>query len=782
MSRRNVRHWAAVVVGLSIAAVSSAWGQPDAPAPGLDPFVEESPLLREPKTPEEAFSATLLMVDLARLDLAQRYLKQLVEANPDDETLIALRNKHGTAEFVKLSRIQELEGLARRLLERLSEASRKQADDPAYANELIERLGGDFVQRELALRELRNLGEGAIPHLLRKLAATDSAEQIDRVIGALARMGRMAVEPALAGLDAPQSKVRLAVLNALGLIQGKEAIPFLWHPAFAASESPEIQMAARRALARIATGSEKIPERLTVDLAANELRRLARGFYFRQFHAPLDDDGAAIVWSWDEKAGTVVRSSMPAERAQLLLAARFARQSLDISPEDAEAQRMYLGSMLGWTVTTAGRDRPLPLDPGTPGYIALTAGEETVAQVLSDALAAARPAAAQGALQILGQIGSREQILGEQGRKTPVLAALNYPDLRVQFAAANTILRMEPDRNFRGADRVISILNRSINMAEEAKALVVDADTSRAEITAGYLADLGFKPVMVRTGKEGFVVASTQSGVELAVIHVNCIQWDLSQTVANFRADARTAYLPLAIYGPEDVRNVETRSGRRDALVYPEASSSLWGGALPPGGQRGPMESTTRSRLSRMIARNAPAIFVAESGSASDFVAQVRPFMNAVKGSQLTGEERGQYRAVAARWLAHLAQTDQGRIFNLALAEQALSDLIDVDELAHTALVALSGIPSKSVQGRLTTVAINPQDQPAVRVAAANQLAFHIQRHGVMLTEEQLREIHLAWKGETDPAVSSALATVVGSLHPEAKLVGERLGKLPPPR
>ena len=244
------------------------------------------------------------------------------------------------------------------------------------------------MKRESAIRELRKLGKSAVPHLLRTLVAPTSEVQTDKIIQALGRIGRPAIAPALAGLDAPQPSVRRAVLSALALIQGKEAVPYLWHPAFFEGESPEIRAGALESLSQILTGSEKISERLSVDLAANELRRITHGLYFQQFSLALEEDGNVEIWMWDETAGTAVRKTLPYDQAQLFLAARFARQSLDLSPENPEAQRMSLGTQLGWTVVTQGREQLLPLDPGTPGYVALTAGENTVTAVLAEAMSA----------------------------------------------------------------------------------------------------------------------------------------------------------------------------------------------------------------------------------------------------------------------------------------------------------------------------------------------------------------------------------------------------------
>jgi|GEM_PF-394791 len=766
----------ACLTGAPLAAQED--GTPPRPELAVDP----SPLLYEPKTPDEMFSAVLLMVDLARIDLAARYLNQFLDTSPDDEVLIRLRDKHGTAEFLRLTRIKALQAKAQTLLEQLSAASRKQSEDPAYAETLIAKLGRDPVQRETAIRELRNLGEGAVPHLLKHLANPSSTTEADQIIQALARIGLPAVAPTIAGLESPIPAVRQGTLAALSLLQSPSAIPYLWHAAYDPAQSPEGQQVARDTLTKLLKQVGGGSNLLTGDRAGLELQRIARGLYLRNFEPAIEDDGTVIVWGWDDEAGTVVRRSMTPERAQLWLATRFAKQALDVTPDNLETQRLFLGSRLGWAVQEQGRDQPLSLDPETPGYVALSAGEQTVTDVLADALAAGQTGTAQAALQILGQIGSHDMIIGGSGRKSPVIAALNYPDVRTQLLAANAILRLDPKQHFRGTDRIVSILGRALTNTNEAKALVVDADEVRGELTGGYVASLGYTPVLARTGKEAFQIAATTAGIELAVIQINCIQWDLSQTVANLRADARTAYLPIALYGPENIIDVQARSGRTNAIAFPEAASTIWNGTLPPGGRLEPLESTTRLRLGRLIMRSQPATFIAESGSATDFVDQLQPFIRRVGGGELSPEEREDFQAGAVRWLAHLAQADNSELFDLTPTELPLADLIENPQLAPLALVALAGIGSTDVQKRLLDVAIGSNQAASLRSAAANHLASHIQRHGILLTSDDLRGLIAAWKAEPDPVVATALAAVVGSLKPEPGLVSDRIGKLTAPR
>ncbi|WP_337219585.1 hypothetical protein, partial [Vibrio parahaemolyticus] len=78
-----------------------------------DPAAAETPkedlvLPEEPKTPEQLVDAAVVTLKLARPGLAKRYLETLVKMEPDDETLLKLRDQFGTSLFLEFSRNAEL--------------------------------------------------------------------------------------------------------------------------------------------------------------------------------------------------------------------------------------------------------------------------------------------------------------------------------------------------------------------------------------------------------------------------------------------------------------------------------------------------------------------------------------------------------------------------------------------------------------------------------------------------------------------------------------------------
>jgi CheY-like chemotaxis protein len=728
---RNVILFLCAIAATMIMSGGSADAQPSA----KKPVIERSPLLKEPTTPEEMFAAAILTYDLARVDLAAQYLEQFDATSPDDSMLIKLRDKHGTAEFLKLAASPELQPRSKKLLESLNAAARKQSEDPQYVDSLIQRLTAGPAEREIAIAELKNAGTRVVPEMLKQMSKPEMADHQDAFVVALARMGNQVVAPLIGALESPEPRIRAAIIDTLGWLDASEATPHLWAPAFDEQQPPGVRAAAQRALSKLNRVSPSRGTQISSVTASNELKRLAKVLYRSPNLLPVNDLGAVDLWAWSDKDETVVQRSLTPEVASLFLSTRFARQSLALSPEQPEPQRQYLASLLGLEVLRQGWDAPRVAAPGSAMYLGLTAGEETMSQVLDEALSAGRTTTAVAALEVLSQIGTREQLISSKWLKSPVVSALNSPDPRVQFAAATTILKLDPSRSFSGSNRVVGILSRALTDSEQSQAVVIDADNRRATATAGFLGDGGYLSFVAPSGREGFEQAATTAGVELIVVHANCQRWDLTQTLANLRADARTASIPIVIYG----------------------------------------QGKIRSELTRVVARNAPATFVAESATASDFLAQLLPFVKGVKSPSLSPQERTLQKSAAAYWLATIGSGSLSRIFDITQAEKEIGATAENPDFAQNALIALAGIGSPTAQRRIADIALNSQTDENVRLIAANQLAYHIQHHGLMLTNDEVFDLQSGWKKTNNTPVKSALASVIGSLRPNPTVVSERL-------
>jgi CheY-like chemotaxis protein len=731
--------WMAVLplVALFISPRSSTAQEAAATAP--DEAVE-SPLPQEPETPAQLFDAILLTLRLDRPEIALRYLDTLLKLEPDDATLLAIREKHGTGTFLELSRIEALQPQAEELLQRVTGAALRRINDSAFVDGVISDLAGAPRQRMEALNELRHLGTVAVPPLLQRLAAPTAQTDRGLLLNTLVQLGEPAVAPLLGAVRVPQEELRSDVIELLGYLGSEdEVVPHLWYPAYAEGQPTGVQSAAKRALARQLYGSPDAVARLPAAGISDRLRKVARQHLRGAASWKIDDNGLVGLWTWDGAAGTVVEHRVSPRSASLFIGQELAREALTLSPQDADGQTLFLTLALSSDIHRNGWDKPIPEGSGTAHDLALTAGADVTERVLKLALEEKSPAAAVAALHVLGQNGSRH-LLQYKGRSAPVLiAALDAPDERVQFAAASAIMQLDPDAPFRGARRIVEIFARALGGSDQPRTVVVDPNVERATFVADLLSRLGYNAGIATTGMDGFLMAAEQGTIDLAVLHLNTIQWELSQTIENLRADSRTANVPIAIYGPRGLQ----------------------------------------SSVQRLIDRNQPVVYLEEANDTRDVSQTLRPFLAQVTPPALTSDQRAEQMAAAAYWLTHIAQGQRTKIFDLKTAETSLANTISNPDLARDALIALGAIGTPTAQQTLADAALGPGFELPVRETAALQLAFHIQRFGGLLTNEQLDSIQNTWEATTEPEMKTALASVIGSLQPTAEAISRQLQSFP---
>jgi hypothetical protein len=717
--------------------IAVAQQQPAPPAAAAPAEAEESPLLREPTTPPERFRAVLLMLRLGRPKLARMYLQQLMDSQPDDATLLALRDEHGPAVFLRLATEPDLQPLATDLLNGVNRAFRAQASDPNRIDALVAGLARGPSEAAQALIALQNAGQAPVPRLVMHLGDPQRWQQRDKIVLALVRIGRPAVAPLLGAIDAPDESIKTGAMQALGIIGDRAAIPYLWHPAFAKGGALGVQAAARTALAQILYGPNATIGQVSPYGAADELKRIAIEHFSGQYPWEPDEQGLVTIWNWSPEAQTVVPSVVAPEAASAYLAEKFARQARELAPDRAEMQALALAAFLGFSVRTHGLDGPAQAGAAVPDS-AVAAGAELAAQALSLALDNGNAAAALGAIRILTQSAGRQQV---RDPMAPLLAALNYPDERVQFEAACAILEIDPPKQFPGSERVVAVLTRALTDTGAPRSVVIDANLQRANNVAGFLRNMGYDSRIARTGRDGFALATDLAGVELIAVNANVIRWELSQTIANLRADSRTSAVPIVIFGPEE----------------------------------------NERRIAPLLTRTKRAAFIEEAVTSEFFTAQLRPFLAQVRTPAPTDAQRQRMKEQAAYWMAHIASAQRNEIFNILPAEPVLVDVAQDPSLSDNALLALTAIPTASAQRTMMEMAVNEIGDAVLRRSAALQLAFHIQRHGVLLTSAEVGKLEASWKRAADPALATALASLMGTLRSFARPPESALPQLPVP-
>ncbi len=692
-------------------------------------------LVAEPKTVDEALDAVVLMLDIARPNLARQYLEKMLSFNPSDDDLLKLRDDRGPAIFLRMANVRQLQPVSVDLLNRVNAAFRKRGSDPVRIDGLIRDLDGTPEEQVAAIIAIRSGGAVAVPRILQQVQNPSSPVPKSQLLLTLTKMGPEIIPPLIGGLDSPDREVKTICIEALGWMRAREAVPFLYFPAFSSQSPDGLKMSARTSLARIKNIKVSSLGRISQYGVIGELESEALSHFKKSHNWTVDPQGKVEVWGWDPNQDTVSMAKLEPQLASLYIGTQLARQAMGLAPSNQRLQGLYLAFLISGEIIRNGWDKGMPTGNETVYNVAITSGEQSVETALVAALEHRNSEAALGALQILGDVGSRSLLDSPPEKKSPLIQALDAHDPRVQFAAANAILKIDPHSPFRGSARVMEVLTQALSDNLSPRAIVCDANLQRATQMSGFLAESGYDVSVQSTGRGTFLYAAERADVELILLNINCVRWPLSQTIANLRADSRTANLPIMVYGPDAENTIVNRLMRH----YRDIGSML------------------------------------ESRDSDSFSSQLRSFVDDIKGPRLTIEQRRARSAAAIYWLAEIANGQRTRIFDLATAEKALSNAVNDSTLANDGIVALSSVPTRTAQQRLMDVSVNPNEDAGIRETAALNLSFHIQRYGLLLTEQEANSVKDAQSAAKDTGVATALATVVGTFKPDTRKVNERL-------
>jgi HEAT repeat protein len=669
--------------------------------------------------------------------LARRYVEKFLQSNPSDAVLLEVRDKYGPGLFLRFAHSPDLQPAGARVAELTTAVTRKRNEDTGYLDSLIRNLGGPPEDRDTAQEMLENIGPTAVPRMLQHVASPQGTESAEVIVQSIMRIGPKVIPVLLGALESTNDSVRIAAMQALGYLGAKNAVPYLFGPAFAEHQPTGVRHAARLALSRILGLPTEKGDGPSSFGAAAELRKVVRNALANRIVWPTTD-GLTDLWTWNDEAKAVLHNHLPPPVASAYTALRLSRDALALSPENSETQALLVASDFDWRAQ-AKAERSTPAVGAND--TALTVGPDILGDVLSIGLKSGNAAVSVGALRALAAVGVRHELYGSQEPRSPVLTALNDPNPEVQYAAAVAILQSHPDQRFRGSQRVVEILTRAISGTHAPVAVVIDSNRERANEMAGLLTRIGFDAITAFTGREGFDLAADRPNVVLAAVHANVIRWPLSQTLSNLRADARTAQIPIVIYGPESVRQHVA-------------------GAL-----------THYPRID----------YLAESSTEARVESQVGPFLKRALALAETPASREQRIANATAWLAQIARSNRTDVFPLDLAENPLMALSTEGPTSANAMAALAAIPRGEVQKHFAQLASADRFDLAIRLDAAHQLAAHIQRFGLLLSRSEVAQLESALHDATNPELATALSAAIGTLKPNSRRVADRLHKIAVP-
>jgi CheY-like chemotaxis protein len=712
------------------AAATAPGAAPAAPAPP-PANIYTSP----PQTPLELWDAADYLIRIGQPAQAVPYLRKFLDANPDDATLLAIRDRYGARSILRLQDNPATRALAAPLSARLAAATRRHATRPERLERFIAALTRSQEEQDYAVERLREAGPFAVPPLVRELDKSSlTPEARALVVRNMGRLDLSAVPALVAALDGAASKPLIAagVAEALGAIGDRRALPALTILATSASAPVPAREAARRAIVTLTGRSVEEQPKTPVRLLTDE----ARGYHLHAVKFPGDP---VVLWAWDDAQHVPVPRTVPRTEAEAILGTKLARAALALDPADRQAQVVLLILVLEKAVERAGFARYPAGDPTNSFASALAAGPGVLGDVLRQAIADGKDELAAVAATALGQV-TDANALAVEGRVNPLVEALSAPGRRARFAAARALVTLDPARPFAGSSRVVTVLTQFVRNQAAPRALVVDGNPVRGGRLVGYLKALGYEPMLAATGDEGFRLAAESGDLELIVLDHHLIQgvWRLADTLANLKADPRTAGVPVYVVAPlqrqADLASLPSRFPGVTFLVTPTSPETL------------------KSQLAIVG----------------------RP-------ETIPDAERAGYAREATAFLARIAARPNSPFApDLTRAESALTFALNAPATGVAASAALGDVPDPEAQRGLADVLTDPSQTSELRLSSASQLARSIQRFGPLVTADQEAALLAAFDREADPALRSALGAVIGALRPQADATGLRLRQLGP--
>ncbi|HZZ28091.1 MAG TPA: hypothetical protein VFE46_08820 [Pirellulales bacterium] len=669
------------------------------PDPAVDTIVDSNP-----HTPAQLLQAAAVLADLGRVDLAKKYLQQLADAKSDENALAEAAGQIDPATLLRLANNADLQPAGRQWADAVLAAAANQARDPQRLQGEIDHLTdpSSAVQRA-ALKRILAAHENAVPALVLALADANRAAVQPLARMTLVKIGEQAVPPLVAALQTDSDALKVQIVDVLRQIDSPTAVLYLAAPATSEKSSPAVKAAARAALADI-QGAKNPTAADAAKLLTTEIER------YLKHDRPLNSDGLGnvVVWSWNSSSGALQRENLPSELASAVLTSRFAADLLELAPQNALAQRLYLISTLQAAQLRSGLDRELSDSSSTLAPALSQKQREQITQLgpaamedaLSSAMSMGKLPAATAAAEILGTMGDRTLLEERNGKLRPLILAVQQGDRRLQFAAVQAIMKLKPTAPFAGSSQVLEALAFFADSPGNKRALVAYPNMVVAGQLAAMLAGLGYEVDLAANGRQAYLQAISSGDYELLVLSSRLDHPPLWVTLDLLRDDPRTAHVPVALLAEDADGDID-----RMRILAEER-------ALAAGFQRPVTPDGMKYFVDRLLDR--------------------------AGGALVPEAVRLRQSLAALAWLAQLSEADP-HDFNLMPYEAQLTRALHRPATSAAAAKLLGGLGKQTVQEALVDTANSPSEPLGMRQTAAAAFSQAVRKSGIQLTTVEIQ-------------------------------------------
>lgn len=688
----------------------------------VTPLAQEPLVIRQirdsnPTSAEDLLVAAEAVYRFGRPDECKRYLAKFLALRADDGILAPLLRRFGDKLMLEFTQDPKLQPEGAQTADKLLQAARRVAVDPARIDNALKQLGSDNpIALSLAVTQLEEAGVDAVAPALRVLADSGRADEHPRIRTALLELKTIAEEPLLAALSAPEP-LRIAAMTALARMKSRRALPLLLGSALAEDASPLVKETARRAAEHILGGP--LPDVVSVqNFLLRELERVRGG---QHAFKPNADDQVPI-FLWDNKTNAPVQRTLELQDAIRQESSRLADEISRLTPERVELLRLRLLYAFDFWQSNAGLDHPLTA-ASPPAALADRLGPAEVARVLEEAMQRRFTPAAIAAVAFLSRSNDLSLLLGEPTRPSPLLTALTHSDARIRVGAALAVLKLKPSEMFNGQSLVVDALTGAIRTSGRSRVLVADSRASIGQSLVGMCERLGFSGREATSGREAFRLATQDPDLD-AILISEAIDFPQVEELAQlFRSDHRTAKIPLAILiGADQIGDI------RGVLGDPNLTPNFTH-----------LRERTLERVQSSFV-NDRLTYVSAQVHNEEALAPVLAQLHKRSGrSRIDPEYRLLQAQAALSALGELARSPvMFSRYDLILAEPTVIDALTTPGLTTLSAEFLAESASPKAQTALVQLAGQLARPLADRSAAVVAFEAAVKKRGLLLTQKQI--------------------------------------------
>ncbi len=688
---------------------------------------------------EELFKDFLHYAVIGNFSLADARAQQLLthpELDPEELLDVSTRHKTSIDTLLNIIANSSIADSARKVLDVIDEGEARRRRDPARIRVNIQRLGGHPQMVDIAIRNLVRSGEYAVPHLVQTLLDSAQRELWTRVINALPRLGKSAVNPMVIALNVSNEDVRQNLIKAIGEYGYAQAVPYLKKLTVTDGVSQETKNTAGAAIARIAT----LAGRGVTGQPGDLFTGLGEQYYNEddavRVNPTLD---TANVWYWDGAAEELRATVVATKIFGSVMAMRCAEEALNYRSDDERAISLWLAAnirreaRLGMNIESgdpgetgeADATRPTPFPRAL--YFTQAAGPRYAHLVLSRAVSENDSAVALGAIAALRVTAGETSLVGSEDFKQPLAQSLRFPDTVVRIKAALALGAALPRTAFEDSQFVVPVLATTITTKGRTQLLVVDPDEQNRNRVVAALRGEGREVIGSAQFFEGLDRARTEfeslAGVFLAT---DLDEPDLATAVRQLRQEFLFAKSPLVILTKRTQSQSAGDLAQRDRFAVAVRATAEQGdlnGALDQVGKQ-----TDQTAIDDDLA------------------------------ATLALEAAEVLRGIAV---------DGRAIYDVSLATASLISALssESEELQTTVADVLSLIASSEAQRAIAHVALDSGSSDSLRVSVFASTSRSAKMHGSMLDEGQISRLVEIAHHDENLVIRTAASQTLGAVN-----------------